>query len=283
LNNSLYKDDQQNAIRISSLKKFEGDLVFSGLAAKFVVSGQETYHIRGRKYKVEKGEYILGNPGTIASIEINGQEDTKGLCVDVSDKIIAEVAECHYAHAKDICEFLLSDQFLVNKYNVKNTNLGYALGEISRRISRGNYHEDLLNTELFYSIAESIVTDQQMIFEQYSKLDYKKPETKESLFRQLLEAREYMDAHLTGEISLDLIARQAFISKYHFIRLFKSTFSLSPYQYVLRRKLELAKAKLTQGMTVQDTAYALNYPDVPSFSKAFKAAYGITPSAVRLK
>lgn len=283
MNRTLYRDEDQNAIRISSLEKFEGDLAFSGLAAKFVVSGQETYHIKGRKYKVEKGEYILGNSGTIAAIEINGREDTRGLCVDVSEKLIVEVAECHFTNAPDINEFLLSDQFLVNRYNAKNTNLGYALSEISRKISRGEFRDELLNTELFYSIAESIVTDQQMIFEQYSKLDYKKPETKESLFRQLLEARAYMDEHLTEDIHLDVIARHAFISKYHFIRLFKATFSLSPYQYILRRRMELAKVNLAEGLTVQDTAYALGYPDVPSFSKAFKAAYGITPSAVRLK
>jgi AraC family transcriptional regulator len=283
MNKSLYQDEYKNAIRISNLKKFEGEIPFAGFAAKFVVAGQETYHIRGKKYQVEKGEYILGNSGTMASIEINGKEDTKGLCVDVAKNIIAEVSEFHFIHARDISEFLLSDQFLVNKYNAKNTNLGYALNEISSQISRGTLHNKLLNLELFYSIAESIVTDQQMIYEQYSRLDFKKPETRESLFRKLLQSREYIDEHLTGEINLDLIAREAFISKYHFIRLFKSTFSLSPYQYVLRKKLEIGKAKLKQGASVQDTAYDLGYPDIPSFSKAFKAAFGVTPSAVRLK
>ncbi len=116
MNESLYQDEQNNAIRISSLKKFEGDLTFSGFAAKFVVAGHESYHIKGRKYLVEKGEYILGNSGTIATMEINSQEDTKGLCVDISERIIAEVADYHFKQSLDIKEFLLSDQFLVNKY-----------------------------------------------------------------------------------------------------------------------------------------------------------------------
>lgn len=283
MNESLYLDEQNNAIRLSTLRKFEGDLQFNGFAAKFVVSGHESYHIKGRRYQVERGQYIVGNSGTMASIEINSKEETKGLCVDISEQIITEVADYHFLHSGEIKEFLLGDQFLVNTYNAKNTNLGYALQEISRQVSSGRRDNELLNTELFYSIAESIVTDQQMIWEQYARLQFKKPETRESLFRQLLHARQYMDEHLTEDLDLEQILRQAFISKYHFIRLFKATFSLSPYQYILRKRLETARLKLQSGSHVAETAFEMAYPDVASFSKAFKSAFGISPSSVRLK
>lgn len=283
MNESLYQDELNNAIRISSLKKFEGDLTFSGFAAKFVVAGHESYHIKGRKFLVEKGDYILGNSGTMATIEINSKEDTKGLCVDISEQIITEVADYHFNQSLNIKEFLLSDQFLVNKYNAKNTTLGYALHEINRQISFGRLGNELLNTELFYSVAESIVTDQQMIFEQYGRLHFKKPETRESLFRQLLEVREYMDDHILDDLHLDEIIRHAFISKYHFIRLFKATFSLSPYQYMIRKRLESARIKLQLGSPVTETAFKIGYPDVASFSKAFKSAFGVTPSSVKMK
>jgi hypothetical protein len=165
VNRSLYQDEHNNAIRISSLKEFEAELSFTAFAAKFVVAGHEFYHIKGRKYVVEKGEYILGNSGTMATIQIKSKEDTKGLCVDISEHIISDVTDFHFKQSFDIKEFLLSDQFLVNKYNAKNTNLGYALVEINRLITTGQNGNELLNTELFYSIAESIVMDQQMIYE----------------------------------------------------------------------------------------------------------------------
>ena len=283
MNKSLYHYEHQNAIRISSLKKFEGDLAFAGFAAKFVVAGHESYQIKGKRYLVEKGEYILGNAGTMASIEINGHEDTKGLCVDISERIINEVADYHFSQSGDLKEFLLTDQFLVNTYKAKNTNLGYALHEINRQVSGGQHSNELLNTELFYSIAESIVADQAIIYEQYSRLQFKKTETRQSLFRQLLEAREYMDAHLSDDIHLDQIIRNAFMSKYHFIRLFKATFILSPYQYILRKRLESARVQLLGGSNVTETAFEAGYPDTSSFSKAFKSAFGVTPSSVRMK
>lgn len=283
MNKSLYHDEHQNAVRISSVKTFEGDLVFAGFAAKFVVAGQESYHIKGKHYLVEKGEYILGNAGTMATIDINGHEDTKGLCVDISERIIHEVADYHFTQSGDIKEFLLSDQFLVNTYKARNTNLGYALHEINRQVSGDHQTNELLNTELFYSIAESIVADQALIYEQYSRLQFKKIETLQSVFRQLLQAREYIDAHLFDDIDLDQIIRNAFMSKYHFIRLFKATFILSPYQYILRKRLESARLRLLEGSNVTETAIGTGYPDAPSFSKAFKAAFGVTPSSIGLK
>jgi AraC-like DNA-binding protein len=283
MNKALYQDEHLNAIRISSLKKFEGDLSFTGFAAKFVVAGHESYHIKDKSYLVEKGQYILGNSGTLASIEINSREETKGLCVDISERIINEVADYHLTHAGDIKEFLLSDQFLVNTYKATNTNLGYALHEIYRQVATGNHSNELLNVELFYSIAESIVADQQIIYEQYDKLRFKKTETRQSLLRQLLQAKEYMDAHVLDDIHLEQMIQNAFMSKYHFIRLFKTTFGLSPYQYIVSKRLESARIKLQEGNSVVQTAYDAGYPDASSFSKAFKSAYGVTPSSIRLK
>jgi AraC-like DNA-binding protein len=77
--------------------------------------------------------------------------------------------------------------------------------------------------------------------------------------------------------------QNAFMSKYHFIRLFKTTFGLSPYQYIVSKRLESARIKLQEGNSVVQTAYDAGYPDASSFSKAFKSAYGVTPSSIRLK
>lgn len=130
MNKTIFQDDKANAIRISSLKKFEGDLIFSGFAAKFVVAGKESYYIKGRKYDINQGQYILGNSETISTIKIDSKEDVKGLCIDVSPAIIQEVAAYHLSNVDTIQDFLLGDQFLVNSYNAKHTCLGYALSEI---------------------------------------------------------------------------------------------------------------------------------------------------------
>jgi AraC family transcriptional regulator len=281
MNETIYNDKEKNAIRFSDFKKLETDCPFAGLGVKYVASGEEIYYANNKKYNVKVGEYIIGNEFTKSLVKINSEESVQGLCIDISSEIISEVAEFHDLNGSELKEFLLSDQFFVNRYNVKNTSLGYTLYDINQKIKSGTFTNDLQQNELFYSLAESIITDQRFVFDHLTKLDFKKNLTNEEVFRTVLNAKSYIDENLTANLSLENIAIQTGISKYHFIRVFKSAFGISPYQYQKRKRLELAKSDLAQGNDIFFTAILYGFADVPAFSKAFKQQFGQTPGSIR--
>ena len=281
MNRTIFQDEDNNTIRYSTIDRIDTEIDFNGFGVKYVASGQETYHINGKKYQVREGDYIIGNDFTKASVQINQLEPVQGLCIDISARIISEVASFHEVTEQNLSEFLLSDQFFVNRYNVKNTTLGYSLVEINENIKNGSFSHIIHHEELFYSLAESVVMDQRFVFNQLSKLNFKKHETNQELLRALLKAKEVMDTTLFDAIRLDDLALTSGISKYHFIRLFKSVFGISPYQYVKHRKLDLARAELLKGSKVVDVAVQFGYPDTPSFSKAFKQVFGTNPNSIK--
>jgi AraC-like DNA-binding protein len=203
------------------------------------------------------------------------------LCIDISSEIISEVAEFHDVNGFELKEFLLSDQFFVNRNNVKNTSLGNSLHEINQKIITGVFSNDLQHNELFYSLAESIITDQRFVFEHLSNLDFKKNVTNEEVFRAILQAKLLIDERITENLSLEKMAFEIGISKYHFIRVFKSAFGISPYQYQKRKRLELAKLDLLNGEEILFTAIRYSFADTPAFSKAFKQQFGLTPGTIR--
>ena len=281
MNQTIYKDEEKNAIRFSDFKKLETDCPFAGLGVKYVASGEEIYYANNKKYNVKVGEYIIGNEFTKSLVQINSKESVQGLCIDISSEIISEVAEFHDLNGSELKEFLLSDQFFVNRYNVKNTSLGYTLNDINQKIKSGTFTSDLHQNELFYSLAESIITDQRFVFDHLTNLEFKKDLTNEEVFRSVLNAKSFIDENLTANLSLESIAIQTGISKYHFIRVFKSAFGISPYQYQKRKRLELAKLDLIKGNDIFFTAILYGFPDVPTFSKAFKQQFGQTPGSIR--
>jgi len=281
LNTTIYTDNEKNAIRFSNFKKLESTCPFSGFGVKYVASGEEIYYANDKKYKVNAGEYIIGNEFTKSIVQIDHAEMVQGLCIDVSSEIISEVAEFHDINGSELKEFLLSDQFFVNRYNVKNTSLGYTLNEINQKIKSGTFTNDLQQNELFYSLAESIITDQRFVFDHLSKLDFKRNVTNEEVFRSVFQAKSLIDESITENLSLEKIAYQIGISKYHFIRVFKSVFGISPYQYQKRKRLELAKLDLLSGEEILSTAIRYGFADTPTFSKAFKMQYGQTPGAIK--
>jgi AraC-like DNA-binding protein len=278
MNQTIYQDENKNAIRFSEFNKLEAQTTFTGLGIKYVASGEETYFANNKRFSVKEGEYIIGNDFTSSIVKIDNQKNVQGLCIDISSEIISEVAEYHDLNGADLTEFLLSDQFFVNRYNIKNTTLGYSLVEINHSIKTGNNDSHFLQEELFYSLAESIITDQRYVFNHLDKLDFKKVNTNEEVFRLLLKAKELLDLNAMKNLSLEEISQGAGISKYHFIRLFKNVFGISPYQYQIRRRLENAKLELLKGVSILDTALAHGYADLATFSKAFKQAFGQAPS-----
>ena len=61
MNHTIYADSDKNAIRFSNFKKLEVTCPFAGLGVKYVASGEEIYYANDKKYKVNAGEYIIGN------------------------------------------------------------------------------------------------------------------------------------------------------------------------------------------------------------------------------
>ena len=82
--------------------------------------------------------------------------------------------------------------------------------------------------------------------------------------------------------SLDELANEAGLSKYHFHRVFKTVTGLSPGEYVLSRRLAQSVALLScTTLRTTDIAAELGFFDHSAFSHAFRKAFGRTPTQYR--
>ncbi len=96
--------------------------------------------------------------------------------------------------------------------------------------------------------------------------------------KSLRRALDYIESHLTEDISLEALAGEAGLSKYYFCRLFKQGLGDTPYQYMLKRRLERAKEAMLRGrVKIADAAHFYGFSDQSHFGRLFKKAFGITP------
>lgn len=98
------------------------------------------------------------------------------------------------------------------------------------------------------------------------------------LYRRLVNAKLYIDDHFSSSIDLDNISEQAHFSKFHFIRLFKSIYGLTPKNYLIKVRMENAKKLLANGHSVADAGFMVGLESATSFTGMFKKITGITPS-----
>jgi AraC-like DNA-binding protein len=101
-------------------------------------------------------------------------------------------------------------------------------------------------------------------------------------FRRLCRARDLLRETGDPSPTIEQLAREMRISPFHFIRQFEAVFGVTPHQFRIGSRIELAKALLARGEhSVTDVCMEVGFSSLGSFSTLFAQRVGETPSAYR--
>jgi AraC family transcriptional regulator len=94
--------------------------------------------------------------------------------------------------------------------------------------------------------------------------------------------RELVRARIEDDLSLDEMAQSVGLSTAHFARMFRKSTGETPHQFVLRQRLERAKAMLrAPDSRVLDVALACGFKTQQHFAQAFRDVWGVSPTEYR--
>lgn len=99
----------------------------------------------------------------------------------------------------------------------------------------------------------------------------------EHYYVQVRQSKSFMERYLSEKIELEKIAAEAFMSRFHFIRIFKRVYGVSPRQYLKDLRINKGKELLKQGVNISQVCFEIGYDSLPTFSNAFKKATGHSP------
>jgi AraC-like DNA-binding protein len=104
------------------------------------------------------------------------------------------------------------------------------------------------------------------------------PKPNADLRERLWRARKFIDECYDQPLDLTQISSQACLSRYHFLRLFRQTFDMTPRQYLIQRRIEKAKELLSvRTLSVTDVCFAVGFQSLGSFSSLFRKCVGDAP------
>ncbi|BDM83769.1 AraC family transcriptional regulator [Acaryochloris marina] len=96
--------------------------------------------------------------------------------------------------------------------------------------------------------------------------------------RKLAQVLDYIDAHLSDDLSIKTLASISELSPYYFSRLFKQSKGCSPHQYILRKRVEQAKYLLrNSNLSIADIALTCGFAHQSHLNRYFKRIVGVTP------
>jgi AraC-like DNA-binding protein len=106
--------------------------------------------------------------------------------------------------------------------------------------------------------------------------------SKQYLYKRIVLAKAFIDANYQTNINLTQIISEAHFSKFHFIRLFKSVYGLSPHQYLMQKRVRQAKMELKENdNSILDVCFNVGFQSHSSFTHLFKRQTNKTPLQYR--
>ena len=103
----------------------------------------------------------------------------------------------------------------------------------------------------------------------------------DDIYQRVVTAKLYIDDNFSEPIDLKDISEKAFLSRFHFHRLFTRIYRKTPHQYLTRKRIEKAKDLLAENKPVTDVCNEVGFESIGSFSVLFKKEIGFAPQYYR--
>lgn len=278
INKSLLKGTHADELRISKVNQFQKSMSFAPLSLKYVVKGTEHYKVGKKHIELQSGDYLFGNHSVQSDIIIDHPHSVQGICIDLSRETLHQVLDYHFQEAHSFKEFIdWSDERVTHKRG-NSSHTATFFQQLTKNYDKLLQEDMLLQDELFFHLSQCWLQDRLQDHTHFQRLKVAKPDTQRRLFVFLNEVKAYIDTHFYEDLSIRQLASEAALSEYHFLRLFKQVFGLSPYQLLLQQRLAAALPLLQSGLKVEETALTVGFSDVSTFRKAFKKVYERSPS-----
>ena len=98
----------------------------------------------------------------------------------------------------------------------------------------------------------------------------------------IARTKEYIDKHFSEDFTLNDLADNVYVSKFHLSRKFKEAYRYSPMQYLTIRRIQEAKTLLREtDLPITEISSRIGFNQAVYFTKIFKSMVGITPHKYR--
>ena len=228
-----------------------------------VVAGSFNYASDNGKALLHPGALLLGNHGACYECGHDHGVGDRCIAVQLSPDYFAEIASTAAGSSK----FSFPAAMLPS---------GREMLPYTVMLEAGSKNRDSLKTEEdligFVAAAVRVLSGAAIVTTRVSAHDS----------RRISRALRHIEEHAERTLDLDRLASVAAMSKFHFLRIFRRSVGVTPYQYLLGIRLRRAALRLlTSRDAVSAIAFETGFGDLSTFNNMFRARFGMNPMAFR--
>lgn len=222
---------------------------------EYVFSGKGFLMVNGKEYPLVAGDVYILPPESTHSYRADPADPFQKIWCNFYSEIFAKVQR----------DYRLDNEYVFHAPECRD--------DFFRLTSIAQFG-NTINDDAWHSVAE-------ILFCILNKLAarYYRPEGQTALTAQ---AKEILDNSIYSNLTIEDLAKQLFVSKMLLSREFGKTYGISPYRYLLNKKISQAKLFLhNSDMTVKEISEKLCFSDEHYFSGLFKRKTGLSPIGFR--
>lgn len=229
------------------------------------LSGKAAYHIEGKSYYLKPWDILLVNRHAIHKPEIDFSVPYERFVLWIRDDIKStELLRCFQKAIDRSYNLIRLDSDTQEK-------LKQLLYELEAALKDKKFGSELLGSALFTQFmvyVNRIFLEKQYIYDAHSY----------SSDSQIEELLRYINHNLTEDLSIETLARKYYLSKYHMMRKFKEETGYTVHNYIISKRLLLARTKISEGTPILKASQLSGFSDYTTFSRAYKKQFGTAPS-----
>lgn len=237
------------------------------------LSGDVTYLIEGRSYRLQPWDIVLVNRNEIHRPVISPEEPYERMVIYLSPGFLSEYRTDAYDLSDCFRTARENHTHVLRMHRSARRSLTDSIERLEASVADTGYAHPLYQRVLFL---EFLIQLNRIAGSR--KLDY--PETPGSDSR-ILDVMDYIRDHLSEPLSIDSLAYRFHFSRYHLMRLFKQETGYTLSRYITNKRLLSARELLGTDIPLTDICYRCGFQNYSSFFRAYKAEFDEAPRAGR--
>ena len=236
-----------------------------------LIDGDLTYYIEGKAYILKPWDILFVNKNEIHKPVVNPNKYYERIVIWLNPDFMAKYAQGNNNLLKCF-EVAIKNNYNLLRLNMKSIEIIKNLIQDIQNCNNSNeFGSEILKESLFVQL---MVLMNRLFLNSDKNRDIEDIQYDKTIEGVL----NYINSNLENDLSIDTIASEFFISKYYLMRKFKNQIGSSIHNYVVQKRLILARSLISEGLSMSSVCSRCGFNDYSSFVRAFKKVYGVSPS-----
>ena len=236
----------------------------------FFLDGVGSYCVEGRSYALKPNDIVLVRQGTIHKAQIEPHHRYERVILYISPDFLSRKSTPNTALDRCFHEAARRKSYVLRPDPAQREKLMQTLVLLERALEGSSYGQDLYAQMHLMQILIDLGRGRQSAHYHFTSAQNKGDKT--------VNLIEYINDHLTENITIDLLAERFFLSKYYMMRMFREGTGYSIHNYITEKRLHLARELIRSGANASEACYNCGYQDYSAFARAYKKCFGLPPS-----